>query len=357
MNKFYLNAISLSLVLSLGLSGCQPSKNPAPAPMLVEAQVVKTQAWHANTQATATVLANQGATLKSEISGRITRVDFTPGKTVTKGDLLFEINPAELIAKVKMSQALAELEKANYQRALRLYAAHVISRADFDKAKSSAANNQAAFEAAQAELDKAIVRAPFAGDTGLDLVKEGDYVTEGQALVSLQQLDHLRIDFSIPEQYSNQLTLGDAVSVQPRDHDKRVYQGVLSAMDNTIDVGTRMLPVRATIQNTERRLLPGAFVDVSVFYGPQQAVIAVPQVAVVSLAEGDTVYRIVNGKAVATRVKLGTRFGDSILIDSGIQVGDTIITAGQLKLFDGAPVTQAAQALPAAQATQASKHG
>ena len=340
MNKyiFFSGLAVLSASLLLGLTSCHSDAQPAPPATLVEAITLEAKAWHDNTETTATVLALQGALLKSEVSGRITQVAFKPGTHVEKGALLFEINPVELRAKLHMSQALADLESANYQRALQLYAKHVISRADYDRAKSSALNNKATVDAAQAALDQAVVHAPFAGTTGLDLVKEGDYVTIGQSLVSLQQLERLRVDFSVPEQFSNQLHVGDLVVVKPRDNSQHSYQGVVSAVDNAIDPSTRLLAVRATINNSTERLLPGAFVDVTIYYGPSSSIVSVPQVAVVSGGSGDKVYRIIKGKAVATNFTLGTRIDDQVIIKRGLNAGDVVITSGQLKLEDGALV-------------------
>ncbi len=332
MNKF------LVLSLLVFLTACGSNAKQGAYPVSVEAITVQTQPWHASVQTTATVMAESGTILKSEVIGRVTNVAFKPGSAVIKGQLLFAINPAQLAAKLKMAQAMAELEQANYRRAFSLYRQHVISKADFDRAKATAVNDSATVEAAQAALDDALVHAPFAGVVGLNLVQEGDYVTIGQALVSLQQLDRLRLDFTVAEQYSDQVKLGDQVLIRVRDLHHHQYLAVVSALDNAIDVNTRLMAVRATFVNPELNLLPGAYVDVTLSYGPEQHVLTTPQIAVVSSADGDSVFRIVKGKAVATSVTLGARFADQVIIVKGLMAGDQVITAGQLKLHDGALV-------------------
>ncbi len=333
MNKFFI--FSLIVLLTACGSKAEQGANLT----AVDALTVQAQPWRASTQATATVMAESGAILKSEVMGRVTDVAFHPGASVSKDQLLFAINPAQLAAKLKMSQAMAELEQANYRRALTLYSQQVISKADFDRAKSSARNDAAAVEAAQAALDQALVHAPFAGVVGLNLVQQGDYVNVGQALVSLQQLDRLRLDFTVAEQYCDQIKMGDRVTISQRDLDHHQYQGTVSAIDNAIDVNTRLLALRATLTNIDQRLLPGAYVDVTVFYGPKQSVLAVPQIAVVSSADGDSVFKIIKGHAVLTPVVLGARFADQVIVVKGLKTGDQVVTAGQLKLYDGALVS------------------
>lgn len=328
----------LCSALSLALAACGSGPVMAPPPTGVAAVMVHAQPWRASLHTTATVMALQGAVLKSEVAGRVTQVGFQAGTNVAQGSVLFAINPAYVAAQLKVAQAQADLDLENYRRALKLYSEHVISKADYDRAKSAAKANQANVDAAQAALDQAVVRAPFSGQVGLNLVQLGDYVSVGQALVSLQQIDRLRIDFSVPEQYSDQLHLGDAVTVSARDGEHAAYAGSISAIDNSINQDTRLLAVRAELANPQKSLLPGAFVAVTAFYGPQASVITVPQDAVVSAGMGDSVYRIVADKAVMTKITLGPRFADQVIVLSGLKAGDRVITSGQLKLQDGATV-------------------
>lgn len=323
-------------ILSVLLSGCHSSDPPAMPPVVVETQLVSLQAWQSKVEATATVMALQGTLLKAESAGRITQVAFAPGAMVAKDALLFTINPRNAQAQLKVQQAEAELAVENYKRALALYSQHVVSKADLDRAKATAKSDLATVEMAQATLDQAIVHAPFAGRMGLNLVQEGDYVTVGQALANLQQLDRLRVDFTVPEQYAAPLRLGDQVHITTGD--ALSYHGVISGLDSAIDRDTRLFAVRATIENPQQKLLPGAFVKVTVFYGPITPVVTVPQQAIVRASEGDKVYKVVAGKAVATPIVLGASINDRVIIRQGLHANDVVITAGQLKLHDGAPV-------------------
>lgn len=328
----------LMMSVSLCLSACGSKSELAPPPMAVETVTVRLNHWQAHLQTTATVMALRGAVLKAEVPGRVTKVAFKPGDTVAVGALLYDINPLHLAAQLRMSQAEAELDAANYQRAMSLYAQHVIAKADFDQARSTAKTALAKVEAAQAELAQVSIHAPFTGKVGLDLVQEGDYVTAGQSLVSLQQLDRLRIDFSVPEQYSAWLQTSDPVLVKAGDSGTATYAGRVTAIDNAIDSQTRLLAVRATIDNPQHSLLPGTFVNATLYYGPLLNVIMIPQTAVLNSDQGTIVYRVVAGKALMTPVKQGVRLGDRVIIDQGLKVNDVVMTAGQMKAQPGMPV-------------------
>lgn len=326
------------IVLSSFLLACHSKHDATPPPMAVDTVTIQLKDWREQLQTTATVMALQGAVLKAEAPGRVTKVAFQPGDTVVAGALLYDINPLHLAAQLKMSQAEAELDAENYRRSLSLYAQHVISRADFDQARSSAKTALAKVEAAQAELAQVSIHAPFSGKVGLDMVQEGDYVSAGQALVSLQQLDRLRIDFSVPEQYSGLIQASDPVQVTAGDSGLVTYSGAVAAVDNVIDSHTRLLAVRATIDNPKQRLLPGTFVNATVAYGPALSVVMIPQTAVLNSDQGTMVYRVMAGKAVATPVKQGARLGEQVIIQQGLHVNDVVITDGLMKVQGGMPV-------------------
>lgn len=331
--------ITFLCIASLLLTACR-SQPPGPPPTTVEIDTAKLQDWQASVKAVGTINTIQGAVLKSEVDGRVTKIAFTPGDNIAEGALLFEINPASLAAKYKSAQAASILAKANYLRAQQLYKQHFLAKADLDQAKANKDRGAADADAALADLRLAVIHAPFAGQVGLNQVNVGDYVKQGQNLVSLQQLDPLRIDFTVAEQYAGQIQAGDRVllHVQNALFPSQI-EGKVSAVDTMIDPDTRLLSVRANFANPKHVLLPGSFADVILFYGPHRQRLSVPQVAVISSADGDSIYRVEKQQAHKVKVTLGSRFDDQIMIDSGLKSGDEVVVAGQQKLQgDVAPI-------------------
>ena len=171
------------------------------------------------------------------------------------------------------------------------------------------------------------------------MVNLGDYLSAGQAIVNLEAIDPLRVNFSIPEASIHQVAIGQTAIISSRTYLKRTFQGKVYALDSMIDPDTRTLGIRAIVQNPEKKLIPGAFVDVKLMTGVSQKMIIIPQTALSYEGDSVYVYKVVNGKAVKTPITTGMRKNDNIAVLTGLKPGDSIITAGQLKVTDGQPVT------------------
>jgi membrane fusion protein (multidrug efflux system) len=307
-------------------------------PAVVAIAPVKVETWQNNVTAIGTLSANQGIVIKPEIEGRVTGVYFRSGDYVKVGTPLLQINPDILKAQYAQAEAKAKLAKANYQRTITLYNKRVFAKADLDTALANYQSDQATADQAKASLEQSLIRAPFSGRLGMRQVNLGDYVASGQAIVNLEATDPMRVDFSVPEIYINQVALGQTVDISSRSYLKTTFKGRVYALDSMIDPNTRTLAVRAVIANKEQKLIPGAFVDVKLLTGKPQKTIVIPQTALSYEGNNINVYKVVNGKAVKTQVTTGMRKDDNIAILTGLKAGDSVITAGQMKVTDGQAV-------------------
>jgi membrane fusion protein (multidrug efflux system) len=330
----------ISLLLASPALLAKPKALPASTipPVFVEAAPVQLQEWQEQVQATGILAAEQAVIVKPEISGKVDKIFFRSGQTVKANTPLIQLSASDAKARLAYAEAQANLSRANYQRAKELVPSGVLSKADFDQVKATNQANQANVAQAQAAVSKALIRAPFTGRLGLRLINLGDYVTPGQDLVELQAQDQLRVDFSIPETYLAKAAIDQTVLLQVSGLSQQSFTGKVYALAAGIDVNTHSLAMRASIPNPKHLLMPGSFAKISLLLGQPHQVLSIPQLAVNNSEEGAYVYRIIKQQAVKTPVTVGEQYQDRIAITQGLQNGDLVVTAGQLKLQDGAPV-------------------
>lgn len=323
------------------------AKPPSIPPTLVEAITIQPGSHQDQISSTGTLISIPGIVVKSEISGRITKIHFKSGDIVAAGAPLVDINTDLLQAQLADEQAQSHLAKLQFERFSELYKTHDVSKDSFDKAQANFISEQARVKNAQAQLRQANIIAPFAGKLGLSRISVGDYVTAGQTvLVNLQSLDPLRVDFSIPEIYLSKVAVGQTVLLRTDAYPKEIFSGSVEAIESLINQNNRTLSVRANVPNKDGRLLPGAFVETTLQFGLQKQLVMIPQTAVVYTPAGNYVFKIVDGKAEKVPITLGDRDSNNIVIKTGIKIGDVIITAGQLKIHEGAPVIVAENKKP-----------
>ncbi len=310
-----------------------------PAP--VEVAKAELQQWQEQIHSTGTISAIQGVMIKPEVSGRITHIYFVSGTDVKKGDPLFQIYPDILEAQLKNNQAALDLAQVNYDRAIALYEKHVVSKENLDQYTSALQEAQATLEQTKANLAQHNIVAPFSGRIGLKQVDVGDYVTAGTDLVNLQQMNPLRVQYSVPDNAINKLKIGDKALITASSMPNTVYKGTVYAFNSAVELDTRSYSMWAKIPNPDDSLIPGTYVSVTMFVGAAHPVVAVPQTAALYSPMGQYVYKVVDNKAVKTQVTVGERLGDMIEIKSGLNAGDVVITAGQVKVFDGSAVIAA----------------
>lgn len=298
--------------------------------------------WQTHIQSVGSIAAINGAALSSEQSGIVASIDFKSGEDVTKGTVLLTLRSNNDPALLAQLQAQAQLAAINYARDEKQYAAQAVSKSqlDTDRANLAAANAQVA--AQQALMDEKIVRAPFSGRLGIRQVDVGQYLPAGTQIVTLEQLDPLYVNFTLPQQALAVLKVGQDVEVGLDAYPGKVMRAKITAIGATLDADTRSIAVQATIANPDLLLRPGMFVNVKVDVGTPKMAITLPQTAIAYSSYGDTVYVVTHEKdelvAKQVFVTVGATRGDQVQILSGIKAGDEVVTAGQVKLHNGAPV-------------------
>ena len=310
----------------------------AAGPLPVKVHITKYEALDNKVLTTGTVLANEEVDLKSEVPGKITKILFKEGSYVNKGDLLVKINDADLQAQLQSAKSRLELQKDTEYRQKQLLKKEAISQEDYDMTANQLQVNQAEVELIKAQIAKTEIRAPFGGVIGLKNVSEGSFVTNTTVIASLQNINPIKIDFSIPERYSSMVNVGDEINFSITGNTKK-YIGKVYAIEPKIDPVTRTLQLRALCSNTGREILPGSFANIELVLKKIENAILIPSEALIPDLKGQKVFIYRGGKASPQQVGTGIRTDVDVQLTSGINEGDTIITSGMLQLRPGAPVT------------------
>jgi len=289
-------------------------------------------------RAVGTLTAEASATLRAELPGQIVGVHFSEGQPLAKGAKLFSIEATVLEAEVNEARANANRSEAALQRAQELAAKQLVSRTDYDTARANYDVDVARLRSSQARLSKTVIRAPFDGFVGLRRINIGDYATIGQELVDVVQLDPLRVDFSVPETLLPKMRPELQIEVTVDAYPDETFAGQIIAVAPKSDVQGHSLEVRASLPNAELKLRPGLFVRVNISLGVKSNAIVIPEQAIWPIGQSKTVYVVVDGKAQQRVVRLGDRKPGAVEIAAGLEVGEIIVTAGQMRLYDGIAV-------------------
>jgi membrane fusion protein (multidrug efflux system) len=289
-------------------------------------------------KAVGTLTAEASATLRAEVPGQIMAVHFREGEPLEKGARLYSIEATVLEAEVNEARANANRSEAALKRSQDLHSKQLISGTDYDTARANYDVDVARLRSSRARLSKTVIRAPFDGFVGLRRINIGDYATIGQELVDVVQLNPLRVDFSVPETLLPKVRPGLPVSVTVDAYPNDSFGGNIIAVAPKSDVQGHSLEVRAGLPNDELKLRPGLFVRVIVSLGVKQDAIVIPEQAIWPIGQDKTVYVVVDGKAQRRIVELGERQPGAVEITAGLEAGETVVTAGQMKLFEGAAV-------------------
>ena len=307
-------------------------------PTTVETVQVNASTMQSTVKAVGTLLAEASAELRAEVPGQVLEIHFSEGQRVRKGDELFSIEATVLRAEVNEARANAERSKAAFTRARELYAKKLVSANDYDTAEANMNVDVARLLSSEAKLYKTVIRAPFDGFVGLREINIGDYATVGQAVVDVVQLDPLRVEFSVPETLFPKIKAGLPIKVSADAYPGETFGGTITAVSPRIDVAGHSVAVRASLPNPSLKLRPGFFVRVDVTLAEKPDALLIPEEAIWPVGQDKTVYLVVDGKAVQRVVRIGERLPGKVEILSGLEAGDTVVTAGQMKLFDGADV-------------------
>ena len=216
---------------------------------------------------------------------------------------------------------------------------NLASQQNLDEARAKLDASRARQELDRVRLDKTVIRAPFAGTVGLRLVSPGAYVKPGDDIANLESLGAMKLDFRVPEIYLARLSVGQTLAARVDAYPDQHFEGAIYAIDPAVDQETRTVLLRARLPNKGNKLRPGLFARVSLILERRENALVAPEQAIVPLGQTPFVYRVVDGKAVMTPVKLGLRRPGQVEILDGLNTGDLVVTDGQLKIRDGAPVT------------------
>ena len=319
---------------------------PQMPPTIVETTRVAVPPLQTSLESVGTLRADESVVVRPEVAGRLERIHFKEGQRVNAGDLLFSLDGS--LARSDLNEAEANLQnsKQAFERAQELIAKNLISKSDFDNRRAEFGVDEARVASARARLAKVSVRAPFGGVTGLREISVGEYVTAGQALVSLVRLDPMEVDFNLPENQLAYIAVGQSVVVSLDAFAGEEFSGKVLVIDPMIDQVSRTARLRASIANPQRKLRPGLFARVSLGVSISDESLMIPEQAIWPMGDQNFVYRVEEGVAKLIPVSLGQRLPGRVQVTSGLSAGDEIVTAGQLKIQDGAKV----QVLPPAEA-------
>lgn len=357
MNRKIFFGIGIVVVILAGLAAIKAwqiqaiiaaNKAFMPPPETISSAVAHEEQWRDTLTAVGSVDPQNGVTLASEVAGTVAEIAVADGSVVAKGDLLVKLDTSSEEAQLRAAEALMEMSRLNAERTRALRASNTVSQAELDQAEATFKQDAANADVIRSAIEKKTIRAPFAGRMGIRQVNLGASVDARQPLVSLQSLTPVYVDFSLPQQELSQLKTGLTVQVVSDTYPGQKFDGVLTAINPDLDAATRSVSLRATFENTNQLLRPGMFVRVEVELPDVKPVLAIPSTAILSAPYGDSVFLIepqvaggVTNLVVQQKfVRTGRSHGDFISVESGLQPGDRVVTAGIFKLHNGVSVQE-----------------
>lgn len=312
--------------------------NTAPRAVAVEASPVSVDTMERRLTAIGTLESNESVTLRPEIAGRLTMIHFREGERVAQGDPVVELDASAYRAQLAEAEARLSLSRRSAERTQELYARRMGSASERDESIAAQEVAQAELNFARVQLAKTRIAAPFEGVLGLRRISVGAYVTPGDPLVTLDDIDPIKVDFRVPEPALPLVRTGQRIEMRLDAFPEHDFNGEIYAIAPRVDVDGRTVSLRALVPNPQGLLKPGLFARVEVVIERREGALVIPEQAVVPQAEGQAVFRVVDGKATLTMVTLGQRRAARVEVIEGLSATDVIVTAGQLKLRDGTPV-------------------
>ncbi|MHB8165767.1 MAG: efflux RND transporter periplasmic adaptor subunit [Sulfuricella sp.] len=317
-------------------------------PQAVSTIVAQTSTWQPTVEAVGNLRAASGASLAAEVGGLVTGIHFESGEMVKAGQLLVELNAAPLKAQLEQLKAAAMLAQQNHERDSAQLKVQAVSQAVVDADAANLKSAQAQVATQEATIAQKTILAPFAGRLGIRQVDLGQFLAAGTTIVNLQKLDPMYLDFTVPQAQIDLIRVGNKITIQTNALPDKTFIGSISAIEPQVDTATRNLKVRARIANPKGELLPGLFATARVDEGGKRQYITLPDSAIAYNTYGSTVFIVKDdGKGADGKPKLsvGQRFvttgatrGDQVAVLTGLKAGETVVTAGQLKLRNGASV-------------------
>ena len=318
-----------------------------PPPEAVTTVRASQERWPSTVNAIGTVAAVHGVTVAADLPGLVSRIEFDSGKKVRAGDVLIRLDTRQEQAQLAAAEAQRSLTTVNFARMKGLREKGITSQAEYDKAAAEHKQAVAQTGETQASIGRKTIRAPFSGVLGLRQVNLGQYLKAGDPIVSLQSLDPIYVNFSVPQQQLGDLRVGGEVHVNAQGIESSDPTGTITAINSIVDEATRNIQVQATLGNPDGKLRPGMFVEAQVVLGAATPVVALPTSAISYAPYGDSVFIVGDMKGPDGKpykgvrqqfVKLGGARGDQVAVVSGVRAGEEVVTSGVFKLRNGAGV-------------------
>lgn len=317
-------------------------------PVTVSTMKVDYQKWPQTIQASGSLRAARGVDVTTEFAGMVRSIEFQAGSTVKEGALLVKLNDDSEIARLNSLQAAVDLAKKTYDRDAELYKSRTVSKQTLDIDEANLKSTMAQLEEQKAILAKKSIVAPFGGNLGISYINPGQYLSPGDKIVTLQNLDPIYVDFYLPQQFVISLRKGQKFDLTTNAFPGKTFPGEVTTIDPKVDPATRNIQLEGSMKNPDQSLLPGMFGKVEVTIGEPKALLTLPQSAISFNPYGEIVYVIKEGEkdkegkptqiAQSVFVKVGEKRGDQASILEGLQAGDIVVTSGQLKLKNGSVV-------------------
>jgi membrane fusion protein, multidrug efflux system len=340
MRQLFVGLLIAVLFSFLSCNGGKENKETGKIPrfsLTVDGSVIKMSSKDLSYSYTGSLLANEEIDIRPEISAKVTKILFKEGTKVNKGQLLVKMFDADLQAQLKKSKLQIELKAKEFERKKELLKLNGISKEEFEISENGLNTLKAEQDLLNAQISKTELIAPFSGIVGLRMVSEGSFVTNTTVITSLQQIDPIKIEFSIPEKYKQELKENMEIKFSVEGID-RVYSARIYALESKIDAETRSIRIRALASNPDRSLFPGSFVSIKLNLFPGKETIFITARAIVPVIDGEQVFIIKKGKVKSVKISTGIRTETEVEVLKGLQVNDTLIISGLLQVKEGMPV-------------------
>jgi membrane fusion protein (multidrug efflux system) len=299
--------------------------------MRVDAYIIRPQVFQETLEVPGSIVASEVAEIHPEVSGRIVRLNVGEGKYVTKGTLLAKLYDADLVAQLNKIQVQLRIAQKTEERQSELLKIQGISQQDYDLSLLQVNNLRADIGIIRTSIQKTEVRAPFSGKLGLKAISPGQYVTPSDVIAVINQTDQLKLDFTVPEKYTNDVKIGQLITFTYEGSKKELGAKIIATESNVAE-NTRSLTIRAQVIGKEQGLLPGAFAKVKLTFDPDPNALLVPTQAVLPQARGKKLILYKGGTAIFADVTTGIRDSANVQITEGVQPGDTVVVTGLLSV-------------------------
>lgn len=329
--------------------GNKPKVQPPMAAMKVVTYTVVPSKLHEKIGSIGTLEADEATLIKSEVTGKVAKIDFKEGQTMKQGDLILQIEDDSYREELKFAEAAFELAKLTFNRNIELQKSGAVALQAKDESEASVRKMEAEYEIKKIRLGKTQIKVPFDGIVGMSPISLGAYLNVGDPIVNISAIDPLYMQFSVPQKYLSNIKDEEEVIITTDAWPGREFKGHISAIDPQIDVDTRNITIKALVPNTEGLLRPGLFSYVDLGIAEIDDALLVPEEALIPATDLVTVMKVVDNRAQVARVKVGVRQNGMVEIKEGLEAGEVVISAGNLKVREGTLVEPISGNMPTVQ--------